>query len=56
MKKTYQTPALLVVAMEIANLMQQVSQTQNNAGLTMSKTGGGGPARGREGGSWDDDY
>lgn len=55
MKKTYQTPALLVVAMEIANLME-VSQTNGNAGLTMSKTGGGGPARGREGGSWDDDY
>lgn len=55
MKKTYQTPATLIVAMEITNQIL-VNSVQGNTDLTLSKTGGGGEARGRESGYWDDDY
>ena len=55
MKKTYQTPVLLVVAMENANLMQ-VNSVQGNSDLTISSVGSDEEARGREDGSWDDDY
>ena len=53
MKKTYQSPATTVVKMEIGNLLQ-VGSIEGNANIKMGG-GGSGPARGREGGSWDDD-
>ena len=37
------------------SLLQTVSQTSNNVGITLSKTGGSGPARGRESSGWFDD-
>ena len=55
MKKTYQTPALLVVAMEIANLMD-VGSVQGNSDLKLSTTGSDEVARSREDDYWDDDY
>ena len=47
-------PTALVVTMESANLMQ-VNSVQGNSDLKLS-TSGGGVARGREDGAWDDDY
>ena len=52
MKKQYQSPAATVVRIEIQNLMEL--SIQGNANIKMGG-GGSGPARGREGGSWDDE-
>lgn len=53
MKKKYQSPTIEVAKMAIENLMQ-VSTIESNAGIKIGG-GGSGPARGREGTSWDDD-
>lgn len=55
MKKNYQSPATMTVNVEMANLMQG-TMTSMNSNVELNYRGGGsGPARGREGGSWDDD-
>ena len=53
MKKQYQSPTIEVAKMAIENLML-VGSIQGNANIKMGG-GGSGPARGREGTSWDDD-
>ena len=56
-KKPYQQPRLHTVNINIETLMQtaSVNGVDGNAGLTLSKTGGSGPARGRESSDWFDD-
>ena len=55
MKKPYQMPTTLVVAMESATLTQ-VGSVQGNSDLTLSSTGSDEVARSREDDYWDDDY
>ena len=52
MKKYYQTPTTVAVKMEVVAL--DVTSIQGNANVKMGG-GGSGPARGREGGSWEDE-
>lgn len=52
MKKNYQTPAIVAVKMEVVAL--QVGTVTSNASIKMGG-GGSGPARGRDGGSWEDE-
>ena len=54
-KQAYQQPRLHIVDIHMENLLQTVSQTSNNVDITLSKTGGSGPARGRESSGWFDD-
>ena len=54
MKKQYQEPKMTVVNVTIENHLC-VDSVQGNGGISLSKTGGSGPARGRED-SWDDEY
>ena len=54
-KQAYQQPRLHTVNIHMENLLQIVSQTSNNVGITLSKTGGSGPSRGRESSGWFDD-
>ena len=53
MKRTYQTPAAMVVDVKGGNLLD-VNSTQGNAGIKLGN-GSNEVARGREASGWDDE-
>lgn len=54
-KQAYQQPQLHIVDIHMESLLQTVSGVNNEVGITLSKTGGSGPSRGRESSGWSDD-